>query len=75
MQCRHVGLARSDGLCQQPDQEVVNVTGRDGGEARDTVLLEVRREARDLPHPLVDGMWGQPAMRAQERGVLGHRRP
>ena len=74
-QCRHVGQARGDGLCPQPDQEIVNVTGRDGGEPGHAVLLEVRREARELPHPLADGRWGQPAMGAQERGVLDHRRP
>ena len=53
----------------------MNVMGHDGGEPGHAVLLKVRREARELPHPLADGPWGQPAMGAQERGVLGHRRP
>ena len=51
------------------------MTGRDGGQPGHAALVEVRCEARELPRPLVGGPWGQPAMGAQERGVLGHRRP
>ena len=51
------------------------MTGRNGGQPGHAALVEVRREARELPRPLASGPWGQPAMRAQERGVLGHRRP
>ena len=53
----------------------MNVTGRDGGQPGHAALVEVRREARELPRPLAGGPWGQLAMRAQARGVLGHRRP
>ena len=74
-QCRHVGQARGDGLCPQPDQELVNVTGRDGGEPGHAVLLETRGKARELPHPPADRPWSQPAMGAQERGVLTQSRP